>query len=167
MHLATTPLLYRVLTFGASARHTRTVGSVLLVLFVAVMAIHMVMDEFILHALSFALSVHLIRTRILRLISLRVKDAAIRKKVRSLALFAGCKCSSNLVPRLGKPDVSCSDIRPRIRHLAGRPRRVSVSNPHQTRRRPALGLSFRVPRLVGFGSLHPRGYTSGSIPSTS
>lgn len=63
MHFLTTPLLYRLLTFQASPRYTRIVDVVLAIEFTTVMVIHMVMDEFLLHAVTFGIGVYVIATR--------------------------------------------------------------------------------------------------------
>lgn len=90
MHLLTTPLLYRILTFQASAQRTRLVGVILLTLFTIVMVVHMVMDEFLLHAISFGLAVYLIATRTLKIIPQQVPDPATRKTLRNIAFFGCC-----------------------------------------------------------------------------
>jgi dihydroceramidase len=89
MHLLTTPVLYRVLTFKSSPQHTRLVGAVLSVLFTIVMITHMAMDEFLLHASTFGIGVYLIATRTLKLIMEQVPDQRIRNNLRNVALF-GC-----------------------------------------------------------------------------
>ncbi|KAL2810883.1 alkaline phytoceramidase [Aspergillus granulosus] len=91
MHLLTTPLLYRLLTFKASPQRTRLIGSILLVEFAVVMVVHMVMDEFLLHAVTFGLGVYLIATRALKIIPMQISNPSIRKNVRNIALF-GCFC---------------------------------------------------------------------------
>ena len=91
MHLLTTPLLYRILAFQASPQRTRMVGIVLLTLFSIVMTVHMVMDEFLLHAISFGLAVYLIATRTLKIIPQQVPDPSIRTTVRKVAFFGCCK----------------------------------------------------------------------------
>ncbi|KAK5992082.1 Alkaline ceramidase YPC1-like protein [Cladobotryum mycophilum] len=87
MHLLTTPLLYRILTFKASPQRTQVVGLVLSILFTIVMVTHMVMDEFLLHASTFGLSVYLIVTRIGKLIPQQISDPVIRKRVHRVSLF--------------------------------------------------------------------------------
>ncbi|KAB8236411.1 hypothetical protein ETB97_010339 [Aspergillus alliaceus] len=89
MHLLTTPLLYRILSFQTTPQHTRTVGIILSLLFTIVMVVHMVMDEFLLHAVTFGMAVYLIATRTLKIIPRQIPDPATRKKVQSIALF-GC-----------------------------------------------------------------------------
>lgn len=91
MHLLTTPLIYRLLTFNASPQKTRTVGTVLTILFTVVMVTHMVMDEFILHATTFGLGVYIIATRVLRIIPEQVKDPVIRKNLQNVAVLGLCK----------------------------------------------------------------------------
>lgn len=90
MHLLTTPLLYRILTFKASPQRTRIVGLILLTLFTLVMVIHIVMDEFILHAVSFGIAVYLIATESLKIISQQVPDLLVRKQIRNIAFFGAC-----------------------------------------------------------------------------
>jgi dihydroceramidase len=90
MHLLTTPLLYRILTFKASPERTRFVGIVLSVLFTIVMVVHMAMDEFLLHAVSFGLAVYMIATRTSKLISQQVPDPFLRKKLRYVSFFGVC-----------------------------------------------------------------------------
>ena len=90
MHLLTTPLLYRILTFKASPARTRLVSIVLSVLFTVVMVVHMVMDEFLLHAVSFGLAVYMIATRTSKLISQQVPDPFLRKKLRYVSFFGIC-----------------------------------------------------------------------------
>ncbi|KAH6959253.1 ceramidase [Fusarium avenaceum] len=87
MHLLTTPLIYRLLTFNASPQKTRIVGTVLTILFTVVMVTHMVMDEFILHATTFGLGVYIIATRVLRIIPEQVKDPVIRKNLQNVAVL--------------------------------------------------------------------------------
>ncbi|CEJ57595.1 hypothetical protein PMG11_06283 [Penicillium brasilianum] len=91
MHLLTTPLLYRILTFKASPERTRLVGIVLSVLFTIVMVVHMAMDEFLLHASSFGLAVYMIATRTSKIISQQVPDPYFRKKLRNIS-FVGIFC---------------------------------------------------------------------------
>ena len=85
MHLLTTPLMYRLLTFQASPLRTKVVGSVLGVLFTTVMVTHMVMDEFLLHATTFGLGIYVIASRVLRLIPKRFEDPKTQKTLRTLA----------------------------------------------------------------------------------
>ncbi|KAL7906108.1 alkaline phytoceramidase [Trichoderma velutinum] len=89
MHLLTTPMVYRLLTFKSSPRRTKIIAVLLTILFTAVMITHMVMDEFLLHATTFGLAVYLIATRTLKLISQQVPDERIMKNLRNIALF-GC-----------------------------------------------------------------------------
>ncbi|GCB27680.1 alkaline ceramidase YPC1 [Aspergillus awamori] len=89
MHLLTTPLLYRILSFQATPQYTKTVGIILSVLFTIVMVVHMVMDEFLLHAVTFGAAVCLITTRTLKIIPREIPDVEARKRIQSVALF-GC-----------------------------------------------------------------------------
>ncbi|KAJ9157316.1 Alkaline phytoceramidase [Pleurostoma richardsiae] len=91
MHLLTTPLIYRLLTFKATAQRTRLVGLVLLVLFTTVMVTHMVMDEFLLHASTFGLGIYIIASRVLKIIPTQISDPRIRKTVRDITIL-GCFC---------------------------------------------------------------------------
>lgn len=93
MHLLTTPVIYRILTFHASPDRTRLIGIVLTVLFTVVMVTHMVMDEFLLHATSFGLGVYIIATRVLKMIKEQVPDARVRNSLRKIARFGVCTCS--------------------------------------------------------------------------
>jgi dihydroceramidase len=95
MHLLTTPVLYRILTFQSTPERTRLVGVILSILFTVVMVTHMVMDEFLLHASTFGLVVYLIATRTLKLILEQVPDDHIRKNLRNVALFGWCMCSKS------------------------------------------------------------------------
>lgn len=89
MHLLTTPLLYRILSFQTSPERTRIVGIILSLLFTVVMVVHMVMDEFLLHAVTFGTAVYLIATRTLKIIPRQIPDPVTRKNIQSVALF-GC-----------------------------------------------------------------------------
>lgn len=89
MHLLTTPLIYRLLTFKASAQRTTIVGVILSILFTIVMVTHMVMDEFILHAVSFGTGVYIIGNRTLRLIPQVAPNKYVEKRLRNVAVF-GC-----------------------------------------------------------------------------
>ncbi|KAJ5724434.1 alkaline phytoceramidase [Penicillium malachiteum] len=91
MHLLTTPLLYRILTFQATPERTRLIGAILLTMFTIVMVVHMVMDEFIVHAVSFGLAVWLIANRTIRMIPNQIPDLWFRKKIQRLSFF-GCFC---------------------------------------------------------------------------
>ncbi|EQK99827.1 arylsulfatase [Ophiocordyceps sinensis CO18] len=51
------------------------------------MLTHIIMDEFLLHASTFALAVYLIVSRVLRLISQHVPDALARKRLRRITFF--------------------------------------------------------------------------------
>lgn len=86
MHLLTTPIVYRLLTFKASPQRTKLVGTILLILFTTVMVTHMVMDEFLLHASTFGLSIYVIATRSLKIISQQVPDPAIKKTLRNISV---------------------------------------------------------------------------------
>lgn len=87
MHLLTTPLIYRLLSFKASPQRTRIVGTVLSILFTIVMVTHMVMDEFLLHATTFGLGIYVIATRVLKVIPQQVKDPIIKKKFQNMAVL--------------------------------------------------------------------------------
>ncbi|PNP46751.1 hypothetical protein TGAMA5MH_01702 [Trichoderma gamsii] len=87
MHLLTTPIVYRLLTFKASPQRTKLVGTILLILFTTVMVTHMVMDEFLLHASTFGLSIYVIATHSLKIISQQVPDPAIRKTLRNISIL--------------------------------------------------------------------------------
>ncbi|KJK67435.1 Ceramidase [Aspergillus parasiticus SU-1] len=89
MHLLTTPLLYRILSFQTSPERTRMVGIILTLLFTVVMVVHMVMDEFLLHAVTFGTAVYLIATRTLKIIPRQIPDPVTRKNIQSVSLF-GC-----------------------------------------------------------------------------
>ncbi|RSL58816.1 hypothetical protein CEP54_007573 [Fusarium duplospermum] len=89
MHLLTTPLIYRLLTFKASPQRTKWIGIILGSLFTIVMVTHMVMDEFLLHASTFGLGVYIIATHNLKLIPQQVPDPEIRRAVRNVALLGG------------------------------------------------------------------------------
>ena len=91
MHLLTTPLMYRLLTFKASPQKTKWIGIILGSLFTIVMVTHMVMDEFLLHATTFGLGVYIIATRNLKLIPQQVPDPEVRRAVRNVALLGGGK----------------------------------------------------------------------------
>lgn len=91
MHLLTTPLVHRVLTFKASPRHAKLIGMLLLILFTIVMITHMVMDEFLLHASTFAMAVYVIATRTLKIIQQQHTDPPIKDKLRKIAIFGCCK----------------------------------------------------------------------------
>ncbi|KAF7589417.1 hypothetical protein BBP40_004321 [Aspergillus hancockii] len=93
MHLLTTPLLYRILSFQASPQRTRVVGITLSLMFTVVMVVHMVMDEFLLHAVTFGMAVYLIATRTLKIIPRQIPDPSTRKNVQNIALF-GCVLAS-------------------------------------------------------------------------
>lgn len=86
MHLLTTPLLYRVMTYKRDAAYTRRVGIILSALFTIVIATHMVMDEFLLHATSFGLSVYLLAAGSLKIIS-QGTDSNTNRILRNLVLF--------------------------------------------------------------------------------
>ncbi|KAL4807874.1 ceramidase [Aspergillus unguis] len=87
MHLLTTPLLYRILTFQTDQTHTRLVGFILLTLFTIVMVVHMVMDEFLLHATAFGAAVLLITTKTMRVIPLQILDLEVRARIRLISRF--------------------------------------------------------------------------------
>ncbi|KAL4909516.1 hypothetical protein BDW74DRAFT_187591 [Aspergillus multicolor] len=87
MHLLTTPLLYRILTFQRSAEYTRTVGTILSIAFAIVMVVHMVMDEFLLHAVSFGAAVLLITINTIKTIPRQIHDPAIRFNIKIVSRF--------------------------------------------------------------------------------
>ena len=91
MHLLTTPIIYRILTFQASQQRTKIVGVILSILFTVVMVTHMVMDEFLLHATSFGLGVYIIVTRVHGMIKEQVPNASVRNSLRKIARFGTCK----------------------------------------------------------------------------
>jgi dihydroceramidase len=99
MHLLTTPIVYRLLTFKASPQRTKLVGTILLILFTTVMVTHMVMDEFLLHATTFGLSIYVIATRALKIISQQVPDPAIKKTLRNISILGMGKSNSQYACR--------------------------------------------------------------------
>lgn len=94
MHLLTTPLLYRLITFQKSEQYTRIMGIILSIMFTVVMVVHMVLDEFLLHAVTFGSSVLLIVIFTIRLIPRQIPDAVIRKHVRNVTRFGICRSLS-------------------------------------------------------------------------
>ncbi|KAJ5153994.1 alkaline phytoceramidase [Penicillium coprophilum] len=87
MHLLTTPLVHRVLTFQKSKQYTRLMGTILSIVFTCVMVAHMVLDEFLLHAVTFGSSVLLIVICTTRLISRQIPNVVVRKNVRNVTRF--------------------------------------------------------------------------------
>ncbi|KAJ9296498.1 hypothetical protein DTO271G3_5196 [Paecilomyces variotii] len=87
MHLTTAPLLHRVLTFGKSQRYTNVLGAIMSVAWLIGFIIHATMDEFLLHAVSFAVSVYIIGIKTSRLLSERVKNPVYRAKAQGMARF--------------------------------------------------------------------------------
>lgn len=90
MHILLTPLLFRLLSFKASPQQTILLGAVLSVTFVVVMVIHIVMDEFLLHATSFGLGIYLLATCSLKAIH-QLTDNHIKARFRNMAIFGCCK----------------------------------------------------------------------------
>lgn len=86
MHLLTTPLLYRLLSYNASPQRTKLVGLALSTLFTTVMITHVVLDEFLLHAISFGLGVLIIARRSLQIISQRTLDLDTRRDLRNISI---------------------------------------------------------------------------------
>lgn len=97
MHLLTTPIVYRLLTFKASPQRTKLVGTILLIIFTTVMVTHMVMDEFLLHATAFGLSIYVIATHSLKIISQQVPDPVIRKTLRNISILGMSKLKTQYV----------------------------------------------------------------------
>lgn len=91
MHLLTTPLVYRLLTFKASPRRTMLIGMALFCLFTLVMVTHIVLDEFVLHAVTFASGVLTVANQALKIISQHVLDSQTRQTLRNISLFGCCK----------------------------------------------------------------------------
>ncbi|KAL3476058.1 ceramidase [Aspergillus californicus] len=87
MHLLTTPLLYRILSFQKPPQETKLIGTVLGTLFAIVMLVHMVMDEFLLHAVSFGAAVLLITTKTMKTIPARIPDLYIRANIKLVSRF--------------------------------------------------------------------------------
>ncbi|RHZ65517.1 ceramidase [Aspergillus thermomutatus] len=119
MHLLTTPLVYRIFTIQTSPQHTRLIGILLLIEFTVVMVVHMVMDEFILHAVAFGLSVLLIATRTIKLVSRRIPDPLTRKNIRNIGLFGCCSFLFGYLVWL-IDELACIPLI-RIRHSVGVP----------------------------------------------
>lgn len=94
MHLLTTPLVYRLLSFNLNIQQTKILRVIIISLFAIVMITHMVMDEFLLHASTFGLQIYIIVTRIRKIIPQQVPDPAIRRRLRKSTMF-GC-CESHL-----------------------------------------------------------------------
>ncbi|RAL16178.1 ceramidase [Aspergillus homomorphus CBS 101889] len=87
MHMLTTPLVYRVLTFQVSPQWRRVIGIALSVEFATVMIVHMAMDEFLLHAVTFGAGALLIARRTMQIISRQIPDPLIKKKTRNIGRF--------------------------------------------------------------------------------
>ncbi|RTE84802.1 hypothetical protein BHE90_000667 [Fusarium euwallaceae] len=91
MHLLTTPLVYRLITFKASPQRTILIGTVLSSLFTLVMVTHVVLDEFVLHAVTFASGVLIVATQSPKMVSEHVPDPRTRQNLRNISLF-GSSC---------------------------------------------------------------------------
>ncbi|RMJ08865.1 hypothetical protein CDV36_011515 [Fusarium kuroshium] len=87
MHLLTTPLVYRLITFKASPQRTILIGTVLSSLFTLVMVTHVVLDEFVLHAVTFASGVLIVATQSPKMVSEHVPDPRTRQNLRNISLF--------------------------------------------------------------------------------
>lgn len=87
MHLLTTPLVYRLLTFKSSPQRTKIIGVILTIIFTIVMTTHMLMDEFLLHATTFGLSVLIVTIGLMRTIKQQVPDGLLKVKFRYSARF--------------------------------------------------------------------------------
>lgn len=113
MHLLTTPLVYRLLSFKASPQRTKLLGIVLMTLFTAVMVTHMVMDEFLLHATTFGLAIYIIATRVHTIIPQQVPDPVKRRTLQNIALLGSCMYTFPCRFLLGaKPELFNSVLRP-------------------------------------------------------
>ncbi|GIK05190.1 hypothetical protein Aspvir_009293 [Aspergillus viridinutans] len=119
MHLLVTPLLYRIFTFQTSLQHTRLIGILFLTEFTVVMVVHMVMNEFLLHAVTFGLGVLLIATQTIKLVSQRVPHPFTRKKLRNIGLFGVCSFVFGYMVWL-IDEWACNPLI-RIRHSVGLP----------------------------------------------
>ncbi|RAK75914.1 ceramidase [Aspergillus fijiensis CBS 313.89] len=87
MHLLTTPLVYRVLTFQVNPQWRRLIGIALALEFTTVMVVHMVMDEFLLHAVTFGAGALLIARRTMQIISHQIPNPVIKQKTRNIGRF--------------------------------------------------------------------------------
>lgn len=112
MHLTTAPLLHRVLTFGKSQRYTNTLGAIISVAWLLGFIIHATMDEFLLHAVGFGLSVYVIGYQTSRLLSERVRDPVYRAKAQGMARFGICKCSTKDPERKAICALCTDDVNP-------------------------------------------------------
>ncbi|GIJ87026.1 hypothetical protein Asppvi_005928 [Aspergillus pseudoviridinutans] len=119
MHLLVTPLLYRIFTIQASPQNTRLIGILLLIEFSVVMVVHMVMNEFLLHAVTFGLGVLLVATQTIKLVSQRVPHPFTRKKLRNIGLFGVCSFVFGYMVWL-IDEWACNPLI-RIRHSVGLP----------------------------------------------
>ncbi|GFF35854.1 alkaline ceramidase YPC1 [Aspergillus udagawae] len=119
MHLLVTPLLYRIFTIQTSPQHTKLIGILFLTEFTVVMVVHMVMNEFLLHAVAFGLGVLLIATQTIKLVSQRVPDPFTRKKFRNIGLFGVCSFVFGYMVWL-IDEWACNPLI-RIRHSVGLP----------------------------------------------
>ena len=87
MHLLTTPLLYRILSFKASPQTANLLAVGLSVMFATVMVVHMVMDEFLLHAVTFGLQVALIVYYTTKMIPESVPEPVAQWRLKVVARF--------------------------------------------------------------------------------
>lgn len=149
MHLLTTPLVYRLLTFNATPEKTRLVGIVLTILFTVVMVTHMVMDEFLLHATTFALAIYVIVTRSRRIIPHQCPDPKVRKSIQNVSTF-GLGMSSRPQPVRGEDDLisSRSMLCRRLFRMACRSVCLQRTYRHAPLRRVALGVPPGITRMV-------------------
>lgn len=108
MHLLTTPLIFRLLTYNATPERTRTVGIILSILFTILMVTHMVMDEFHLHATAFGVSVYIIGSRGFKL-SKQVPEPHTRALLRNASTFSYCGFS-RASPLARQPNIDLFSI---------------------------------------------------------
>jgi hypothetical protein len=156
MHLLTTPLIYRLLSFKASPEKTRLIGIVLSIMFTVVMVTHMVMDEFLLHATTFGLGIYVIATRVLKIIPQQVKDPATKKKFQNIAVLGLGKKGHQT--DLQDDTNTCSILWLWLYGLVNRRIRLSLSNQCKTRHWSPICFPTRTSRMVSPATSQ---YTSG------
>lgn len=100
MHLTTAPILHRVLTFGKSQEFTNRVGAIITVAWIIGFIIHATMDEFLLHGVSFFISVCVIAYQTNHLITEQVTNPVYQGKVRGIARFGFRKCANINFPKI-------------------------------------------------------------------
>jgi hypothetical protein len=162
MQIATSCCLHRAMTFGKSKEYSRNLALILIASISVETVYHSVMDEHVVHELTFLLLIILVANQTRGLINKRVKQTEDKRMLKKLAIFGTGEShlqetSSLSLFQKNSADITFHRMLPLwISPVAARLHLLLAAHRLEACHGHALGVPVGVPRLVAYSDCHWR-----------